>query len=224
MSTTVRVGAGAFILALLLVAGLHVSGRSSLRAQEQVSEQTSFFVTSVGLGDGAKLGGLLGADRHCRALAPRSGTWRAYLSTQAQAQLPAVHARNRIGNGPWYNVKGVMVAKDVDDLHSDKNNLNKETVLTEKGTPVNGRGDTPNMHDILTGSGPDGRAVDGQGDTTCNNWTSNSTGSALVGHHDRQGGGDNPTSWNSAHASKGCSQANLQATGGNALFYCFRAD
>lgn len=224
MSTTGRIGAGALTLALLAAAGLYVSGPWTVLAQEEVSEQASFFITSVGMGDGAKLDGLLGADRHCRALAPRSGTWRAYLSTQAQAQLPAIHARNRIGNGPWYNVKGVMVAKDVDDLHSDKNNLNKETALTEKGAPVNGRGDNPNMHDILTGSGPDGRAVDGKGDTTCNNWTSNGTGSALVGHHDRQGGGDHPTSWNSAHASKGCSQANLQATGGNALFYCFRAE
>jgi hypothetical protein len=223
MSRTSRALAGTLTLALLLTVAVYLAASSSLRAQE--AGRVSFFITSAGMGDGANLKGLNGADAHCRALATRPGTWRAYLSTQPQGQLPAIHARNRIGVGPWYNAKGVMIAKSVDDLHSDKNNLTKETALTEKGTPVNGRGDTPNMHDILTGSGPDGRAVEGKGDTTCGNWTSNAgTGSALVGHHDRQGGGDNPTSWNSAHASKGCSQANLQATGGNGLFYCFATD
>ena len=186
---------------------------------QQPSPQMSFFITSVGSGKGANLGGVQGADAHCAMLAKAAGaagnrTWRAYLSTSAG------NARDRIGKGPWYNSKGVMIAKDVDDLHSDKNNLTKETQLTEKGTIVNGRGDNPNMHDILTGSGLDGRAAGG-GDTSCNNFTSDSTGSALVGHHDRQGGGTNPSSWNSAHASKGCSQENLVATGGNGFFYCF---
>ncbi len=217
-----------FLLAMAFLMATSYSGSSIVEAQAQgaaPSPQMSFFITSAGPGDGANLGGLMGADRHCATLAAQAGgpdrTWRAYLSTQARPQVPAVHARNRIGTGPWYNAKGVMIAKSVEDLHSDKNNLTKETQLTEKGTVVNGRGDTPNMHDILTGSGLDGRAVD-KGDTTCNNWTSNAeNGSALLGHHDRQGGGENATSWNSAHASKGCSQANLQATGGNGLFYCF---
>jgi len=190
---------------------------------QQPSPQMSFFITSAGSGRGANLGGLQGADAHCAMLAKQAGaagnrTWRAYLSTQAG------NARDRIGKGPWYNAKGVMIAKDVDDLHSDKNNLTKETQLTEKGTIVNGRGDNPNMHDILTGSGLDGRAPTGGGDTSCNNFTSDATGSAMVGHHDRQGGGTNPSSWNSAHASKGCSQENLVATGGNGFFYCFAAN
>lgn len=191
---------------------------------QQPSPQMSFFITSVGSGKGANLGGVQGADAHCAMLAKQAGaagnrTWRAYLSTSAG------NARDRIGKGPWYNSKGVMIAKDVDDLHSDKNNLTKETQLTEKGTVVNGRGDNPNMHDILTGSGLDGRApAGGGGDTSCNNFTSDSTGSALVGHHDRQGGGTNPSSWNSAHASKGCSQENLVATGGNGFFYCFASN
>jgi hypothetical protein len=190
---------------------------------QQPSPQMSFFITSAGSGRGANLGGLQGADAHCAMLAKQAGAagnrpWRAYLSTQGPG---AVNARDRIGTGPWSNAKGVMIAKSVDDLHSDKNNLTKETQLTEKGTVVNGRGDTPNMHDILTGSGLDGRSVAGGDDTTCNNWTSAATGSALVGHHDRGGGGTNPSSWNSAHASKGCSQENLIGTGGNGLFYCF---
>jgi len=188
---------------------------------QQASPQTSFFIASVGSGKGANLGGLAGADQHCTALAKAVGvgnkTWHAYLSTQE----PVVNARDRIGNGPWYNSKGVMIAKSVDDLHSDKNNLTKETQLTEKGMVVNGRGDTPNTHDILTGSSLDGRAVTGGDDTSCANFTSEGAGSALVGHHDRGGGGTNPTSWNSAHPSKGCSQANLVATGGNGYFYCF---
>ena len=215
------------LLTMAFLMGMSSHGSSSAQAQQPTpSPQMSFFITSRGIGDGANLGGLLGADAHCATLAAQAGApdrgWRAYLSTQAMPQLPAVHARNRIGTGPWYNAKGVMIASSVEDLHSDTNNLTKETQLTEKGEMVNGRGDTPNMHDILTGSGLDGRAVDGNGDTTCSNWTSNAAdGSALVGHHDRQGGGQNATSWNSAHASKGCSQANLQATGGNALFYCF---
>ena len=153
----------------------------------------------------------------------RSGhgkTWRAYLSADAAGGQPAVNAKDRIGPGPWYNAKNVRVAENVADLHSDNNKLSKENSLTEKGAVVNGRGDTPNTHDILTGSQMDGTL---QANATCNNWTSAAEGSAQVGHHDRQGGGTNPTSWNSAHASKGCSQQNLVGTGGAGLFYCFAA-
>ena len=188
----------------------------------------SFFITSKGPGDGAKLGGLAGADAHCKTLADASGvagvankTWRAYLSAKAANGQPAVNARDRIGNGPWYNHKGVMVAQSVADLHSDNNKLGKENSLTEKGATVNGRGDTPNQHDILTGSLMTGMLASDTTDTTCDNWKSNAAGAAYVGHHDRQGGGANPTSWNSAHLSRGCSQENLVATGGNGLFYCF---
>jgi hypothetical protein len=189
-------------------------------AQEKTN--LGFFITSVGSGKGADLGGLEGADKHCQSLAQAAGgggrTWRAYLSAGG---AKAVNAKDRIGTGPWQNVKGVVVATSVADLHSDANKLSKENSLTEKGAVVNGRGDTPNTHDILTGSNLDGTLA---GDTlTCNNWTSSAEGSAQVGHHDRQGGGQNPTSWNSAHASKGCSQENLVATGGAGLFYCFAA-
>lgn len=191
-----------------------------------VQQDMSFFITSAGPGDGANLGGLEGADKHCTTLAEAAGvkgkTWHAYLSQQAVGGKKAVNARDRIGKGPWKNAKGVVVATSVDDLHSDANKLSKENSLTETGAMVNGRGDTPNTHDILTGSTLDGRVQPGDGDSTCSNWTSNAeTGSASVGHHDRQGGGANPTSWNFAHPSRGCSQKNLQATGGNGLFYCF---
>ena len=185
----------------------------------------SFFITSVGSGDGAKLGGLAGADAHCKALADASGvtgkTWRAYLSAKAAAGQPAVNAKDRIGRGPWYNHHGVMVAQSVADLHSDNNKLSKENSLTEKGETVKGRGDTPNQHDILTGTLMDGTLSPDTTDTTCSNWTSNGTGAAFVGHFDRVGGGANPTSWNSAHPSRGCSQQNLVGTGGNGYFYCF---
>jgi hypothetical protein len=201
---------------------------SALAATPAAGQEASFFITSAGPGDGAALGGLAGADAHCASLASAAGLpggdWRAYLSTVATDGNQAVHARDRIGTGPWYNVEGVQVARDVDHLHSERNNLTKQTVLTERGDEVNGRGDDPNRHDILTGSDLQGRAVAGQGDTTCRNWTSNGAdGSALVGHHDRTGGGDNPTSWNSAHGSRGCGQADLQGTGGDGLFYCFAA-
>ncbi len=186
----------------------------------------SFFITSTGPGNGADLGGLDGADQYCQALAEAVGagdrTWHAYLSASATAG--AVNARDRIGQGPWYNVRSVLIARTVDELHGDDNHLNKQTVLTEKGDEVNGRGDSPNMHDILTGSQLDGTAFSGEDDTSCNNWTSHGEGSARVGHHDRQGGGANPTSWNSAHGSRGCSQSDLQGTGGNGLFYCFAID
>jgi len=185
----------------------------------------SFFLTSAGPGNGANLGGLAGADEHCRTLAAAAGagdrTWRAYLSTSASDGQAAVHARDRIGQGPWYNAKGVLVARSVADLHGESAGLGKQTSLTERGEVVNGRGDTPNRHDILTGSQLDGTAFSGTDDRSCANWTSGGEGSAQVGHHDRQGGGENPTSWNAAHPSRGCSQENLRATGGDGLFYCF---
>jgi hypothetical protein len=186
----------------------------------------SFFITSVGSGKGADLGGLAGADRHCQTLAQAVGagdkTWRAYLSTQAVGGAQAVNARDRIGKGPWQNAKGVVIAKNVDDLHGDPN-INKQTALTEKGGVVNASGDTPNMHDILTGSQPDGKAFAADKDMTCKNWTSNGEGAAMVGHHNRQGLTDTPPakSWNSSHPSRDCTQAGLISTGGNGLFYCF---
>ena len=200
--------------------------RASLATLVNSQENTmSFFITSSGSGNGANLGGLAGADAQCANLAAAAGasgkTWRAYLSTQAAGGQPAVHARDRIGSGPWHNAKGVMVAQNVAQLHSDDNKLSKENSLTEQGNTVNGRGDTPNQHDILTGSQSDGTAFDDGVDHTCNNWSSNTEGSAQVGHHDREGGGQNPTSWNNAHGSRGCSQENLVATGGNGYFYCF---
>ena len=184
----------------------------------------SFFVTSVGAGKGGNLGGLAGADKHCQDLAAAVGskkTWHAYLSATAEGGKKAVLARSRIGSGPWKNVKGVVIAKSVADLHSDKNNLTKETQLTEKGDIHKGVGDTPTEHDILTGASPDGGLFPGDADTTCRNWTSDGAGSAQVGHFDRKGGGLAPTSWNSSHASSGCSQPNLVATGGAGYFYCF---
>ncbi len=186
----------------------------------------TFFITSAGPGKGADLGGLAGADRHCQSLAAAAGagnrTWHAYLSTTGSGGTAAVNARDRIGKGPWHNAKGVRVAENVADLHGERNNLTKQTVLTEKGEMVNGRGDQPNRHDILTGSQLDGTALTGDpATTTCGNWTSSGEGSALVGHHDRQGGGANATSWNSAHPSRGCSQENLRGTGGDGFFYCF---
>ena len=191
----------------------------------------SFFVTSTGLGKGADLGGLAGADAHCQKLATDVGagnkTWHAYLSTQAANGEPAVNARDRIGQGPWYNTRGAVVARDVAHLHGDTvelarlgNNLTWATAFTEKNEPVKRAGDKPNEHDILTGSQPDGRAYTDGADHTCKNFTSSAAdGSAQVGHFDRTGGGN--TSWNSTHASRGCSQENLVATGGVGLLYCF---
>ena len=208
---------------LLSIAAAIAAARS---AAAQGAPKMSFFITSAGPGNGANLGGLAGADKHCQTLAAAAGagdrTWRAYLSATSDGKQAAVNARDRIGKGPWYNAKGMVAAQTVADLHSDKNKLSKEVSLSEKGAMINGRGDSPNRHDILTGSQPDGSALTGDpATTTCGNWTSGGEGSAQVGHHDRQGGGDNPTSWNAAHMSKGCSQANLQATGGDGLFYCF---
>ena len=185
----------------------------------------SFFITSAGPGDGANLGGIDGADAHCQGLADAAGTdnktWKAYLSVSG---ANIINARDRIGSGPWYNAEGVAIAQNLDDLHSENAKTGKEGSLNEKGDVVNGRGDTPNMHDIITGSTLNGMAIAGNGDTTCSNWTNNGEGSARVGHHDRQGGGENPNSWNSAHGSRGCGQTDLQGTGGNGLFYCFATD
>ena len=189
----------------------------------QASDMT-FFLTSVGSGNGADLGGLTGADAHCQSLAAAVGagskTWRAYLSTTGAG---GGDARDRIGSGPWQNVKGEVVAQNLDQLHF-QNNLTKETVLNEKGGMINGRTDDPNQHDILTGSHLDGTAAPGS--DACSNWTSSAdgTGSAMVGHFDRVGGGANGASWNSAHGSRGCSQDNLIATGGNGYFYCFASN
>ncbi len=190
----------------------------------------SFFVTSTGKGDGANLGGLEGADAHCAALAKAAGStktqWRAYLSTTAPGGDAGVNARDRIGKGPWQNVKAVVVAKNVDDLHSAATAVTKDTALTEKGEVVSGRGDAVNMHDILTGSDSTGMYSTAGGDTTCGNWSKNGDGSAIVGHHDRIGLKDSRhmKSWNSSHGSAGCSQDALKKTGGAALFYCFATD
>lgn len=192
------------------------------------SNEMSFFLTSAGPGDGANLGGLEGADAHCQMLAASVGAddreWRAYLSTQATDTSEAVNARDRIGSGPWYNAEGALAAESIEELHGDSIRLSKEISLDEEGNPISGRGDDPNRHDVLTGSQLDGTAYPAGEDRTCSNWTSNGEGSAQVGHHDRTGGGDNPTSWNSAHGSRGCSQADLRGTGGDGLFYCFAAD
>jgi hypothetical protein len=187
-------------------------------------ESMRFFVTSVGSGKGGDLGGLAGADAHCQSLAAAVGAggrmWHAYLSTQATEG--AVNARDRIGHGPWYNAKATLIARDVDELHG-MNILTKQTALTEKGAVVNGRGDTPNMHDMLTGSQPDGKAFQSGNDMTCKNWTSSTVGTAMLGHSDRAGIGNDPRgqSWNSSHPSRDCSQDGLKSTGGVGLFYCF---
>lgn len=193
---------------------------------EMPKNQMSFFVTSANPGKGADLGGLTGADSYCQSLASAAGagnkTWRAYLSTSASAEMPAINARDRIGNGPWTNFKGIVIANNIEELHSN-NNISKETALDEKGGIVNGRGDTPNRHDILTGSGMDGRAIPGDAETTCGNWTKGGEGIAMLGHHDRVGTSDTEAarSWNSSHLSRGCSLEALASTGGGGLFYCF---
>lgn len=190
----------------------------------------SFFVTSANPGQGGNLGGLTGADAYCQRLATQAGaggkTWRAYLSTSAKDDMPAMDARSRIGNGPWVNAKCVTVARSVDDLHSASNNLNKQTALTEKGDVISGRGDAVNLHEILTGSNSEGRAFASGNDTTCSNWTSGTTGSAMVGHDDRIGLNESPPmkSWNSSHPIRGCDLTALKATGGGGLFYCFAAN
>jgi hypothetical protein len=220
MKKTVRFFLVATIMMLLL--------NSDANLQERQSNMT-FFITSAGSGKGADLGGLAGADRQCQLLAQAVGagnrTWHAYLSASPSDGKPGVNARDRIGRGPWQNAKGVVIARDVNELHGT-NNLNKETALNEKGELVNARGDKPNMHDILTGSQPDGRAFPGDQDMTCRNWTSSGEGAAMVGHHDRQGLRDDDASrsWNSSHPSRGCSQDALRSSGGNGFFYCFAAN
>ena len=189
---------------------------------------TSFFITGTGIGAGGDLGGLTGADAHCQALATAEyagdHTWRAYLSSMASPDQPAVNARDRIGTGPWYNAEGLLVAANIEALHGDGNRMSKEIATTERLDPVNGVGDTPNMHDILTGSQPDGTAFPEGEDLTCGNWILSDAGRAQVGHHDRMGRGESASSWNSAHPSSGCSQEDLQSTGGAGLFYCFAID
>jgi hypothetical protein len=216
----------------LITSLIAMSCTSTLMAQQQKQPPPpmSFFVTSVGVGDGANLGGLAGADAHCQKLAAAAGagdrTWHAYLSTSATDGKPAVNARDRIGAGPWFNAKGGRVAQGLADLHGDTlelarlgNTLTRVTAITEKGEPVKGIGDTPNQHDMLTGSQADGKAFTDSADHSCKNWTSNGDGVAQLGHHDRTGGPN--TSWNSVHPSRGCSQANLVSTGGAGFFYCF---
>lgn len=214
---------------LVFAAALTALALTSFAQQQQQGPQQpmSFFVTSVGGGDGANLGGLAGADAHCQSLAAAAGrggaTWRAYLSQAPAGGQPLVNARDRIGPGPWYNAAGALIASNVDDLHEDRNNIRKPNALSEKGEPVNGFGDQPNQHDMLTGSDSTGRALPGNAAlTTCSNWTSNSTGNAIVGHHDRLGGPN--ASWNSVHSTRSCSQEDLVATGGAGLFYCFAAE
>jgi hypothetical protein len=233
MKKLVAVGiATGFALAGALTGTLVVSAQTAPPAAPGAAQSApnqpkkmTFFITSVGSGKGADLGGLKGADAHCQTLAKAAGasdhTWQAYLSASAANGQPAVNAKDRIGKGPWFNAKGAPIATDVADLHSENAKTGKEGSLNEKGEIVNGRGDTPNRHDILTGSQLDGTLA--SGDLTCQNWTSSAAegSAAQVGHFDRQGGGQNPTSFNSAHASKGCSQEVLRSTGGDGLFYCF---
>ncbi len=217
----------AITLLLLATLATAVPEATAVAESSAQANEMSFFITSSGSGNGADLGGLAGADARCEMLARAVGagdsTWRAYLGAAASDGRPAVNAGDRIGSGPWRNVRGVVVATDVANLHGD-NNMTKETVLTENGDTVKGRGDSPNRHDILTGVQMDGTLLADDEDHTCSNWTSRSDGSALVGHFDRSGGGDNPTSWNSAHGSRGCGQEDLQGTGGDGLFYCFAID
>jgi hypothetical protein len=213
------------LVAIATVVGSCAPSSEDASADGPTQPAMNFFLTSAGPGNGAALEGLEGADAYCQSLGAAVGAggvmWHAYLSATATADAAAVNARDRIGTGPWYNQALVQVASDLANLHSENNNLTKETVLNERGGMTNGRGDDPNRHDILTGSNLDGTLAMGDGDTTCDNWTSSGEGSALVGHFDRTGGGANPNSWNSAHASSGCSQENLQGTGGDGLFYCF---
>ncbi len=204
----------------MVLAGLTMAIGVQMTIAQEYS--MSFFLTSNGSGNGADLGGLAGADAHCAALAAAAGagsrTWRAYLSTDS------INARDRIGNGPWHNAEGTLIAANVDELHSDSANVNKETALDENGAVINGSGDTPNRHDILTGSHADGTAFDDGEDHTCSLWSSSSDGSAHLGHHDRLSRGKPGSPWNDAHPSRGCSQENLRSTGGDGLFYCFAAD
>ena len=222
---------------VLIIAALTLGVTSGVNAQTPAPPQLpqapnmTFFVTGAGPGKGADLGGLEGADAHCQTLAARHGaggkTWRAYLSTQEAAGKPAVNARDRIGNGPWQNFKGTVVATSVDDLHSDNNKLSFDNSVSERGFIIPGVGFAPNRHDALTGSTPEGRAFPAAEDRTCKNWTSSTQGAAMLGHIDRKGLRDDAParSWNSSHPSRGsdggCSQSDLRGTGGDGLFYCF---
>jgi hypothetical protein len=225
MNNRIRYGSG-----LMVAAGLALAAHAQQAAAPAATPAApmGFFITSVGPGKGGDLGGLAGADAHCQKLATAVGsgsrTWRAYLSTTASGGQKAVNARDRIGAGPWSNAKGELIAKDVADLHGDvirdRNNIHKGSALNEKGEIITGRGDTPNRHDMLTGSDSEGRSPTGAEDSSCSNWTNGSTtGGAIVGHHDRNGGGN--TSWNSVHRTRGCAIDQLKATGGDGLFYCF---
>ena len=227
-------------IAVSVLSGLALAGFGLMATtQAQSAKDMTFFLTSVGPGDGGNLGGIEGADAHCATLAKAVGStqtnWRAYLSVKPivdrssgrPVMSQGTNARDRIGKGPWQNAKGVVIAKSVDDLHSASNHINIETALSEKGEPINGRGQKPNRHDILTGSGPQGRYSTAGGDTTCGNWTSNSEkGSAIVGHHDRAGLDQqwSSLSWNSSHGSRGCGANDLRKSGGDGLFYCFVAN
>lgn len=221
---------GIFFLALAGSAYFY-SSRQTATDQEDVlpvssADEMTFFVTSVNPGNGADLGGLDGADAFCQSLAEAAGAgnknWRAYLSAVAMSDSPSVNARDRIGDGPWRNFNGEVIANNIEELH-DGNNINKETALSEKGEPISGRGDEVNQHDILTGSSPEGRAIPGDSDTTCGNWTNSGDGAAMVGHHDRLGIRDDEASrsWNSSHLSRGCGVEALASSGGGGLFYCF---
>jgi len=223
MNTTMRLSL--FASAALMSLGSSVCAQP---APPQAPSMT-FFVVSAGPGKGADLGGLEGADRQCQTLAQAAGaggkTWRAYLSSNAAQQGGAVNARDRIGPGPWQNFKGTVVAQNVDDLHSDNNKLTMENSLTERGTMISATGMTPNWHDVMTGSSPDGRAFPANMNLTCNNWTSSTFGSAMLGHGDREGIADTVYQHSpiSSHMSRDCTQPGLVATGGNGLFYCFAA-
>jgi hypothetical protein len=218
-----RMGLCAVVAAAGVIAGCREAQKPEVPqslAMGGAKSVMTFFVTSTGSGKGGDLGGLTGADAHCAALAKAEGagdhTWRAYLSTSSANGEPAVNARDRIGKGPWYNAEGLLIAANLDELHGDKNRITKDTAVTQKLDPVD-------LHDMLTGSRPDGTAYAGE-DLTCGNWTSSDTGRAQVGHHDRRGLGGGVDSWNSVHASSGCSQNGLRATGGAGLFYCFAID
>lgn len=231
MSRLSLVAAASLLLAGFVLAPDGAEEIEAVEAEEAVQQPPmTFFITSVGPGDGADLGGLEGADAWCEHLAYAVNAddqeWRAYLSAAPEGGMDAVNARDRIGDGPWHNARGSLIAENPDQLHSDDANLTKASILTEWGEIVNGRGDSPNRHDILTGTSLDGTYyADGEGDGTCGNWSSSAgDGSARVGHFDRTGGGENPTSWSSAHGSRGCGQEDLRGTGGDGLFLCFASD
>ncbi len=236
MTLRPSIGGGSILLvalcnSLVLVANAQLDDVEEIpEIREMGGEKsvTGFFITSIGIGEGANLGGLAGADAHCQALAAAEyagdHTWRAYLSTSVTDDQGAVNARDRIGEGPWYNAEGLLIAANLEELHGGDNRINKEKAATESLNPVNGVGDTPNKHDILTGSQADGTAFTDGEDHSCHNWTSSAEGQAQVGHHDRMGRGDGGSSWNSAHSSRGCSQQDLEGTGGAGLFYCFAID